>query len=286
MRIKYQGVQYKVSFYDKIYISFQKVILFLKRQKRRIQTIISKNILFLYLIITMLWLLFAIVTYYVGQVTVATTENDYTIQDVLWELKNSYFTSVIISFVISVLNNTRVYKTQIKVQYYLYIDTMNDFERFFGHLFDIEHKQYHPLYCEKTINDVTDYILHHSIDRQYAEELVLSIDSILKRLEKLEYEINLGNIEIPSKRDLIECINCVKSEINNLVVNNNLYNNRTVACIAMQLYDILDYIKEPWFRDIKTKINILNRLAKSNLDIVKRNINYEMLLYGLSLEKN
>ena len=60
MKIKYSRYTFSVDFFDKLRIEYLKALLFLKRQKRRMAVMLTKQDLYLYILITLLWIGFAI----------------------------------------------------------------------------------------------------------------------------------------------------------------------------------------------------------------------------------
>lgn len=108
--VKYQEEEFQVTLKNKIKIEKIKAFLLLKRIIRKGQILIPDN-LKMYVLLTMCWILYGAVVYFGGKIYKPTTS--YRICDVIWELKNSYFTSVILAIFIGGYNKIENYKEKI-----------------------------------------------------------------------------------------------------------------------------------------------------------------------------
>ena len=222
MKVRYEGEKYQASLTDKLYIDFWKFILFLKRQKRRIKILLSKKDICFYIIITLIWIGFGTFTYIFGQGYKATEKHPYRIVDVIWELKNSYFTSVVLAFSVSVINKIRDYKKKIRVQHYFYVDAMHDFEKVLYHFIGSAIQHYHPLYCQKTLDVTVDFLEKKDNILSEDEDIILSVDTILKRLDAIETAIKDDDIVITNSYSTLCLIEEAREEINRLVLSGKL----------------------------------------------------------------
>ena len=284
MKVKFENRKYKVSFCDKVYIESQKLLLFLKRQKRRFVKIFSKDSLFLYFVISVFWVLFATATYYLGQDIKGTTESPYTIADVFWDLKNSYFTSVILAFAINSMNRIKEYKRLIRAQHYLYVDAMSDFDNLFKQYVGEEIQHYMPMYCEKTLETTINYVSQKVSIKIDDNEQLLVFDGILKRLDELERCCKNQQLVITNDELLLCCIDDARKALNEAIIHNKYKQIEELEKIARKLYWILVYIRRPWRIDVQIKIKILSILDSYPNSEIKDNFYYNMLLYGHSFE--
>lgn len=138
--VKYQEEEFQVTLKNKIKIEKIKAFLLLKRIIRKGRILIPDN-LKMYVLLTMCWILYGAVVYFCGKIYKPTTS--YRICDVIWELKNSYFTSVILAIFIGGYNKIENYKEKIVIQHELYVETMSCFEQLFSPILGEEIWYYH-----------------------------------------------------------------------------------------------------------------------------------------------
>ncbi len=280
MKVRYEKEKYHVSFLDKLYINYLKAILICKRFFRRTKFLLSKDTLLMYSLITIFWIIFGIATYFYGQAVKSTEELAYTGWDVLWDLKNSYFTSVILAFVINSLNRTKEYKRTMQKQHYLYTDALADFNNIVSLFFVNKAHFYSPLYSEKTFNNTQNYILNECTITIDCDQQILFIDDILKRLDDIEQEYKKGNIIVSDDVFLLHEISCARKKTNKLVLDGNLAAKAEIVELSKKLFELLEILREPWRKDVKIKIDILSRLDKYEINQIKDDFYYSMLLYG------
>lgn len=219
--VHYQGGKYKVSFKDKLKIVRIKLVLNAKRIVRRMRVFVPQNMV-LYLIVTFCWLLFAIVTYYFGKnyIYIDNVDNEgvkYTVLNTIWELKNSYFTSVVLVLFITSYNQNRGYKDKLLSQHLFYVDSMHDFEQLFKPLIKDELANYMPFYNDKTFDATLHFIKAEGlINNLNREEFEIIIDNILLRLEMIDGERRKGNIIGMHDKSLSDDIYNVKKALNQL----------------------------------------------------------------------
>ena len=128
MKVVFEKRKYDVSFCDWMSIQYTKTLLFGKRQTRRLRVVFSKQDVGLYLLITLFWLFFGIAIYFGGQYCVATDTEPYTIVNVVWDISEGWYSSVILAFAIGAFVRIGEYKKKIHAQHNTYVSTMDDFE--------------------------------------------------------------------------------------------------------------------------------------------------------------
>ena len=121
--VKYQEEEFQVTLKNKIKIEKIKAFLLLKRIIRKGRILIPDN-LKMYVLLTMCWILYGAVVYFCGKIYKPTTS--YRICDVIWELKNSYFTSVILAIFIGGYNKIENYKEKIVIQHVFAVHCRNN----------------------------------------------------------------------------------------------------------------------------------------------------------------
>jgi len=281
MTIKYEERKYKVSLLDYLFVQWNKTMLIFKRQFRRLSILFCKQDILLYSVITLLWVIFGIGKYVVGQSFVATLDAPYTINHVLWELVEAWFSSVILSFVFSAYTRFSEYKQKIQAQHYTYVSTMNDFEAVLGRFIGDEKNKYHPLYCEKCLEDTTVFLRKASIHTPILDnnDFVIELQKITDRVEKLEEEIKterLVFVDVPLTSDDIDQLNHLMYEV---LLNRYMDTDSLIQYLRI-CYIIVDKLRQPWRRDEETKMVILERLNKYPENKIIDDFYYKMLLQG------
>ena len=280
-KIRHRGVSYRVNFCDKAKIDKIKIVLLIKRILRRLNMLIPKNIV-LYFVLTLCWAAFGIISYYLGKEYMHLVS--YTLQDVIWELKNSYFTSVILTLMIAGYSQNSEYKKKIEMQHDFYVDVMCKFDCLFRQFIGEEMQYYFPFYNEVCLENTLDYIEQCTIkDCDFSiDGFNCDLKEILEQLEKIEQEVKNNNIIGIHKQDFIYKINHTKDMVKQELRQNMDFNQakKKTQSIASNLLDIVSDIRKPWRRDVENDIKILRILASYEQNDIKNDFYYSMHLYG------
>lgn len=102
-----------------------KIKLFLVRKIRVIRIIYPKSDVLLYGLLILLWMIFGLVSKYIADFH---GDESITYLRTIWNLRNSIFTSVVLTFSIGAFNRLRDYRRLLKRQHFLYVDSMDDFK--------------------------------------------------------------------------------------------------------------------------------------------------------------
>lgn len=277
MKIIFARQIYKVSIKDWFYIVYQEVVLLLKRYKRRFNIIFPNKMLALNLFVTSLWIGYGFFVWIFGKSYV---ESDYSFLDVLWDIKEGYFTSVILTLIISAVGNIKEYKEKLVSQYYFYLETMNDFEMLFAHSLNDKLQHYMPFYCRNVLQ-VTLHELENSKDG--ADKLSNeSLQTITQRIKVLQENIKNNKIILCDTASLMDDCNNAKDKIDDIYIKNKI-DYEDVAEISDILYRIINRIRNPWRWDIGKKTKILTILNKYPENEVGEDFYYRMLLDDFSI---
>lgn len=277
-KIQYRGMVCEVGIIDKILITRIKIILYMKRIIRRLKSLIPENIN-LYFILTLVWIFFGICNYYFYILI----NNQQSVLSIIIELKNSYFTTVIIAIILNVYNKNFNYNDRLVYQHGFYTDTMRLFENIFGGLLGDEKTSFIVFYNDLCLNDTLEYIKTlntESIDNMLnskefqndLEELIEYMNSIRNYFHSTKYSgkaddlyLNFLDKSLKSLKNNLDNSNFYLKEINN---------------ISYYMYKIVEVLREPWRKDIKYNIKILKIIEKNNIGCIKDNFYCNMLLYG------
>lgn len=279
--VLYKGIRYSAGIKDILKIWKVQLILAMKRVKRRMLITIPGNIS-LYLLLTGCWLLFSIVVYKLG-LLYYTAGNRHTFVDVIWELKSSYFTSVLLALFINFYNNISEYKKKIKKQHWIYIDTMESFEKIFLPYVEDELPRYMPFYTEKCLDDTLEYIKLQNCTIKPDRILQNAIEDIKGHIDNVLDEIREDALVGINKEMLLFALSDVKRKLRNL--------NDTEICfedfrrVTRYMFGIIEEIRTPWRTDIKEDTEILKILERYPQNAIDSNFYFSMLLHGHQFER-
>ena len=274
--VLYKGIRYSAGIKDTLKIWKVQLILAMRRVKRRILITIPGNIS-LYLLLTGCWLLFSIVVYKLG-LLYYTAGNRHTFVDVMWELKSSYFTSVLLALFINVYNNISEYKKKVKKQHWIYTDTMKSFGRIFLPYIGDELLRYMPFYTEKCLDDTLEYIKCKNCTIKPDRILQDAIEDIKEHIDNVIDEIREDALVGIDEEMLLFALNDVKRKLRNL--------NDTKICfedfrrVTRYMFEIVEEIRAPWRKDIKEDTEILKILERYSKNAIDSDFYFSMLLYG------
>ena len=278
MTVKFERNKYQVSFCDMFEVNYHKMILFLKRQKRRLKLLINTEELGQYLIITGLWIIFGSSMLVVGKYLSSDGKSPYGIADIVWE----YFASVIIVYAFSSIEHIRSYRSKIKAQHNIYVTAMSDFEKLIESFVEEEQYYYHALYCRKCLEDTIAFISARYPERvKMNDSRRLYLTLIRERLDRVESEFMRNSIVQYRRNDrwLYDSIDEARMLVNKMLMSESL-SIEEVSKMSRELKYIVDCLREPWRVDINRKIRILKLLDKEADNEIKDDFYYKMLLCG------
>lgn len=279
MKICYENQKYKVSIRDWIYILFHNVVLKLKRCKRRFNVVFPNRLLILNLFVTGLWIVYSVLVLFFGKIYIRT---EYGLLDVLWDIKEGYFTSVIFTVAVSALSNIKEYKEKLSSQYYMYLETMSDFESIFIPFLDNKIQYFMPFYTRNVLQITLEKIV---IDKNCAKRFLHeSLDVILKRINLLQENIKSNKIILCDTDSLMRNCEDAIENIKELRLK-NMVDYENIEEISNILYKIIDRIRNPWRWDIQRKVKILNCLSKYPEIKIKDDFYYRMLLDDFNIDE-
>ena len=242
--VKYKSQKYKVTLKNKIRINLIKILLFIKRMVRRGRVIIPKN-LRMYILLSFCWSMYGIIVYYCG--IVFRKQLDYKISDVVWELKNSYFTSVILAIFISSYGQIEKYKDKLSVQHTFYTDMMWCFEKIFTPYIDAMVCYYCPFYNEKCLYGTLEYIEKNVkvdfFEYDNADEIIEDIFLALNKVE--EAAKNNRIVGIYSKENLEDLVEQTRKALKKCS-KDRCMNLENLKDISRNLLYIVAELRRPW----------------------------------------
>lgn len=287
MKITYRRRKYDVSIIDAFHIQKEKQMLFLKRQKRRLKLLFCKQDLVLYFLITLFWVAFGVIIYLFSKYAMNVELQYYSVKNVLWDLAEPWFSSVILSFVIGAYNRISEHKRKINAQHYIYVTAMSDFQHIIDRFLGEERLHYHPLYSAKCLDDTIDYIKRNTEHSEFQldKEMIVDLQIIIERLGKIEKEVGTGNIIFLHNQYILYSIEDAKRKIREILVSGNIQ-LEDIFELLREFLRILNGLRQPWRVDINRKIHILRRLNKNQNNEILDDFYYKMLLIGHPFPKD
>lgn len=273
--VKYKKQKYKVSLLDKVKIETIKFVLILKRLIRGARRLIPQNLI-LYIWVTLFWIVFGIITYHCG--IIYKDPYEYTIWDTLWELKNSYFTSVVLTLLITSYNQNKGYRDKLEKQHYFYYEIMSGFDKLFKPFIGDEILYYMPFYNKKCLSATIDYIKDNDLMNWLDEDcLIEGINDVLEKITLLKHLENNGGVIGKSNSNFMTDIITTEGKLKKIKSN-----PKSIIVeldeISRDLLEIVADIRRPWRWDIENDIKILQLLNKEN--DIESQFYYKMHLSG------
>lgn len=280
--VKYQEEEFQVTLKNKIKIEKIKAFLLLKRIIRKGRVLIPDN-LKMYVLLTMCWILYGAVVYFGGKIYKPTTS--YRICDVIWELKNSYFTSVILAIFIGGYNKIENYKEKIVIQHELYVETMSCFEQLFSPILGEEIRYYHIFYNDKCLESTLKFIDGKKDYNLFeCDDGIGIIEDIFIQLNRVD-EARKNNRIIGMDQEILKLqINNIRKFLRKCNREKKL-NIQDMKEISQELFDIVEDIRRPWRWDVENHIKILKLLNQNKENGIENDFYYKMHLNGHNFEK-
>lgn len=278
MVVRYKGKKYKCRFKDKFAIMAIKIKLRIIRLIRLCKIIFPKSDVLLYMMIVCLWLTFAWISnfmvYQRNQV-----QEPYL--STLWKLKNSVFSSVVIAFAIGSFNHVKEYKVMIKRQHYIYVDSMDDFEKIIEAVYDsCIWLMFHSMYNEQCLEKSIDYLKDKRININN-KEFAISIDAASERISMVEQELKMGRLLVQNEM----MMNLYLSEAKKLISRFMFSKDRNdFEKLLNELFKILNQLRFPWRRDEKNDSKIISILDKESVNCIRNDFYKRMFLSDFELE--
>lgn len=273
MKVKYRYSMYSVNWKDFMYIKFYKGVLKIKRTWRRIKDSVNvdkKN----YSVLIILWIIWGIISFFWGRQYKVPR---YTLGDTIWELKNSFFTSVIVVIFFNIDSYRKNHRPKLEKQHKLYVDTMYDFHTIFKPFLADKLQDYMPFYNKECLQDTICFLQKSTFEPISEKQIEESILKISNRLEVLEKESDIIGADKKALEDSIATLKKILPEFN--------YNNikDQVIKLTHYMFIIVNNLRVPWRKDIEIDMKILHKLEND-----KNNMKYDfyssMLLYGHKME--
>lgn len=269
MKIEYKGSKYESSFWDSVKISNYKLRLFIQRKLRYVRMFLIKKNLFLFLLLTILWALIVRLLNMLG----------YDIINCSLDIILAYITSVIITIFISIYNQAEKYHTTLHRQYQICINATYTFDELFDPFLRNINNHYMPFYnrhcLDEALNKSRNSIIHVN------EKFLVSLENALETIRTIKSEKQ--NDYIFDNNILDVHINDSEKELRILIlqVKNNRFQWTQFEKTCFELESLIDSLRSPWRKDLKTDQKILSILTKNNAKLLLEDFYLRMWLYNI-----
>lgn len=200
--------------------------------------------------------------------------------DVVWELKNSYFTSVILALFIGGYNQIVGYKQKIKVQHNFYVEAMSSFERFFYPVLGNDIFLYHIFYNDKCLDDTIKYIEDADVLLEYSKpDYIDIIQDIFLELDKIDDARKEDRIIGMDRDNLRDYIENARKDLRKLNRDEQL-DIEKIKIIAQHFFYIIAELRRPWRWDINNNLKIIKMINENPENEIENNFYYGMHLNG------
>lgn len=278
--VKYKQEKYKVTLKNKVKIELIKFLLLIKRIVRRGRLLIPHN-LKMYILLTICWGLYGILIYFSGKIY--NFPKIYTIYDTIWELKNSYFTSIILALFIGGYTQIENYKEKMSAQHEFYTDALFCFNKLFFPILRNEVLHYSAFYNDICLKDTLNHISTRKIGPFSEKELNDIAEDLFIQLDKIEDARKNNRIVGMHKERLRDYIDQAKKMLKKY---NKKMSIKDISEIAYPLYFIIADLRRPWRWDINNNIKILNYLNENPENGIEQDFYYKMHLNGHKFPNN
>lgn len=280
MLVTYKDEKYKCKFIDKFKITIIKIKLCIKRCIRLLKVVFPKSDLLLYMLIICLWLIFAWISNFVD-LQKSQVQESYL--STLWGLKNSMFSSVIIAFAIGSFNHLKDYRTMIKRQHYIYVDSMDDFEGIIEAVDDTKiWLMFHPMYNAHCLRESIDYLENKDFKINIDEnEFLIAIDAAQERIALVEQELKMGHLLVQDEAMMNLYLSSSKKLLSKVILNND---RKEFTKLLDELFEIVEQLRCVWRKDEKDDSRIISILDKDNRDVIRNDFYKRMFLPDFELK--
>ena len=268
--------EYEIGFLSYIKIQIIRLYLYMLRWFRRIKRGIGYCKYALAVI--PLWAVYVAVVYTWGSFRL----QDYSVGQILWDMKTGFFTSVVLAGATSFITQRNKNKYAFLAQHNEYINIMGKCSRLYKDLSVLlcgdnskEYVPFWPFYtnemCRSTYKKFANWRRFDKNSTAY-KYVLKSISELKRDLERLGQNIYIGHLP-----------ECNSYKINELIVecNNKLVSlERTLESEnfpshkdsfmwdkSAALYKLIDCLRNPWRRDLKWKLKVLEMIYAQDTSI-------------------
>lgn len=226
------------------------------------------------------WAVYVVAVHYWGFFRLGS----YPIMDILWDIKSSVFTSVILSAATSFITQYHKQKYVFHQQHNAYTTVMEKASRLYKDLVSLvcdsdvrEQVPFWPFYTQDMRRSALDsFKFVADVDKSSVKftYVMKSIDELRREIENLERNIYNGCFAECSIQSVqFELERCYDELINleRLLELDTLYQpwQRFLSSYSYAFYNLLERLRKPWRKDIKYKMKVLNMIYAEDKNIAQ-----------------
>lgn len=227
------------------------------------------------LVVIPFWAIYAVFAYYWG----AQRDETYSLVDILWDMKSSFFSSVILASLTAFITQYGKNKYSYLEQHRIYINIMGDCSQLYTDLLNLlcddSSKDYIPFWPFYTV-ELRDtvhkqFARTRGVDKSSAEyrHVVASISELRRSLEELErsqYNGVLAECSRVKASDLIANSLNGLSRLERQLDSDVAYSywNNLLSSLSDSFYELIELLRLPWRRDLKLKLASLNLIYRED----------------------
>ena len=276
VRIKYDNQEYQCSIIDWIKIKRIMCKLFFLRQIRRLKLLLSKDKISVYGIIILMWAVYLMVVY--GVYSIRNT--NISIMDLLSQSRDNIFITIIIAFIVDILNHIKEYSANLKRQRNLFMDALNDFDEPLRLRMNNYAREYYQMY-NLTCYKMTERYIKENTAEFDTIDIITSLDTINDRIHIIESELKNGKLIIQDEEKLNLYFDDAKKRIKSYKLKQR---EEEYWGLILTLYEIQDRLKTIWRLDVEDDNEIVRLLYKNNKDKIEGDFTLRMKLDNFSFE--
>ena len=268
--------EYEIGFWSYIGIQIIRLYLCMLRWFRRLKRGIGYCKYALAII--PLWGVYIAVVYAWGSIRM----QDYSIGQILWDMKTGFFTSVVLASATSFITQRNKNKYAFLAQHNEYINIMDKCSQLYKDLSVLlcgdNSKKYVPFWpfyteemCRTTYKKFANW---HGFDKNSVayRDVRHSISELKTNLERLDQNIYIGHLsECDSYKlsgHIVKCNDNI-AWLERTLESGNFpsYTHNYMSHITDALYKLIDCLRYPWRRDLKWKLKVLKMIYKQDASV-------------------
>lgn len=202
------------------------------------------------------------------------------IMDLLSQSRDNIFITIIIAFIVDILNHIKEYSANLKRQRNLFMDALNDFDEPLRLRMNNYAREYYQMY-NMTCYKMTERYIKENTAEFNAIDIGTSLEAINDRIHIIERELKDGKLIIQKEEMLNLYLDDAKKRIKSY---KQKQSEEEYWKLMLSLYEIQDRLKSIWRLDKKYDNEIVRLLYKNNREEIEGDFTLRMKLDNFSFE--
>lgn len=221
------------------------------------------------------WGIYVVIVYFWGKLR----PTPYALIDILWDMKTSFFTSVVLAAITAFITQYSKKKNAYLEQHRIYTKVMSNSSQLYKDLFRLlckdsskEHVPFWPFYTKGILETVFNQSdKYYATDKKSIEYecAVKSIDELRQDMRMLESTIYTGILAECNVLELNRAIDSCNSGLANLarLLEAKQYYPHWDICLSMmanRLFKLIELLRTPWRKDLKYRTKVLQIIYRDD----------------------